>query len=166
MKGIMFVIHDVNLIWCWLLWWTCYWSILLYQVMTTYVNSYMKQKFTCGLPSYLLGCVGLYVKWLYENMSLIISFFILMESLTCICSKVCALRHLYDLACQRYDKWPFFMHVLKCYVHLPMPSIFGVLNPLHYITTKIESGHWRLRGRLKKLGTLSPSVCRPHFRGC
>ena len=34
------------------------WFTLLYEVMTTYVTSIMKQSLTYGLPSYLLGFVG------------------------------------------------------------------------------------------------------------
>ncbi len=32
----------------------------LYDIMTTYVTSYMKQSFTYGLLSYVLGCVQLW----------------------------------------------------------------------------------------------------------
>ena len=33
--------------------------ILLYEEMTTYITSYVKQSFTYSLISYLHGCVGL-----------------------------------------------------------------------------------------------------------
>ena len=85
------------------------------------------------------------------------SYIKLMEFLTCICYMVCALKTFIVLSMfvWRDHNWSFFIHVLICYVHIPIHSTCGVLTPLLYITTTICSGHEFKEVDLKKFGTLS-----------
>ena len=69
----------------------------------------------------------------------------LMEFLTCI--------FLWYMTQHAFEEMILFMHVLKCYVHIPILSTCGVLL-LQIQGLTIED----LEGLFKKLRTLSPSV--------
>ena len=43
---------------------------------------------------------------------------------------------------QKYDKWSLFMHILICYMHIPILSKCYILTILLYITKTVGSGHW------------------------
>ena len=57
------------------------------------------------------------------------------------------------------------MNVLICYVPIPIVSTCGVLTPLLYIPSTIDSCHEDKEVDFKKLGTLSPSLDRSSMFG-
>ena len=134
----MLIIYDVSLIRSLLHYWTCSWCILLYKVITTYVTSYMKKALLMSiLSTWLCGVMGLHMtialvcwEWdhffvfcmlcLYDLLNMkcqhdcmiiflwLWSCFMLIESLNCICSMVCALE-IFKLLGMISKKWSFLM---------------------------------------------------------